>query len=313
MTRLQGIIAPILTPFEDDDNIARDLWTSHAKWVLDQGAHYLSPFGTTGEALSLSLRERMRALEWLVEAGIPPNRLMPGTGVTALPETIELAAHAIKLGCAAVMVLPSFFYSAVDDNGQARYYSELIERVGDPAMRLILYHIPQNSGVRVSPTLTARLNTAFPETVVAYKDSAGDWDNTAAVIAAAPKVAVFPSSETQLTKALASGGAGCISATVNLNAVAIRALHDRARAGQDVTDSEVAVKTFRNAVQDAGLIPSMKAVLAVRSDDVRWLNLRAPHENTTKAVGEALLAELGKLADHIRPGTRSIEAATVNA
>ncbi|TIU43288.1 MAG: dihydrodipicolinate synthase family protein, partial [Mesorhizobium sp.] len=118
-------------------------------------------------ALSVSLRERMQALEWLVEAGIAPDRLMPGTGVTALPETVELSAHAVGLGCAAVMVLPSFFYTGAGDNGQARYYSELIEKVAKPSMRVILYHIPQNSGVPVSPALTARLSKAFPDTVVA--------------------------------------------------------------------------------------------------------------------------------------------------
>ncbi|MER8827841.1 dihydrodipicolinate synthase family protein [Mesorhizobium sp. M0817] len=299
MTRPQGTIAPILTPFENDGGIARDLLISHAKWVLDQGAHFLSPFGTTGEALSLSPRERMEALEWLVDAGISPSRLMPGTGVTALPETVELTAHAVGLGCAGVMVLPSFFYTAAGDDGQARYYSELIERVANPAMKMILYHIPQNSGVPVSPALTARLNEAFPDTVVAYKDSAGDWNNTAAVIAAAPDVAVFPSSEAQLTKGLASGAAGCISATVNLNAAAIRALYDATLAEEDVAEADAAVKAFRKAVQDAGLIPAMKAVLAVRSGDSRWLNLRAPHENATHTAGEALLAVLGKSADHI--------------
>lgn len=299
MTRPQGTIAPILTPFEDDGRIAHDLWVSHAKWVLDQGAHFLSPFGTTGEALSVSLRERMQALEWLVEAGISPSRLMPGTGVTALPETVELSTHAVGLGCAGVMVLPSFFYTAVGDNGQARYYGELIERVANPAMKMILYHIPQNSGVPVSPALTARLNEAFPDTVVAYKDSAGDWNNTAAVIAAAPKVAVFPSSEAQLTKGLASGAAGCISTTVNLNAAAIRALYDRTMAGEDVAEADAAIKAFRKIIQDAGLIPAMKAVLAVRSGDKRWLNLRAPHENATLESGEKLLAALGPSADHI--------------
>ncbi|MBS3651483.1 dihydrodipicolinate synthase family protein [Pseudaminobacter sp. 19-2017] len=300
MTRPQGIVAPILTPFEDDGRIARDLWVSHARWVLDQGAHYLSPFGTTGEALSVSLSERRQALEWLVEAGIASERLMPGTGLTALPETVELSAHAVELGCAAVMVLPSFFYTAVGDAGQARYYSELIERVADPALKVILYNIPQNSGVPVSPALTARLSEAFPGTVVAYKDSAGSWDNTAAVIAAAPKVAVFPSSEAQLSLGLANGAAGCISASVNLNAAAIRALYDAIRAGQDTSELEPGVKTFRKAVQDAGLIPSMKAALAVRSGDRRWLNLRAPHENAAEDAGRALLEALGPLAGHLR-------------
>lgn len=303
MNSLQGVIAPILTPFEKDGSVARDLWISHAKWVLAQGAHYLSPFGTTGEALSLSPLERMEALEWLAEAGIPAEKMMPGTGLTALPETVELSRHALDVGCAGIMVLPSFFYTAAGDNGQARYYSELIDRVADPKLKLILYHIPQNSGVPVSPALAARLNAAFPETVVAYKDSGGNWDNTAAVIAAAQNISVFPSSEGQLTQGLASGAAGCISASVNLNAKAIRALYDSARAGGDVTAANVAIKAFRKVVQDAGLIQGMKAALAVRSGDYRWLNLRAPHENATLQEGKALLDVLGPLADHI-PGPR---------
>ena len=294
MTRLEGIVCPIATPFNDDGSLARDLYVSHARHMLAEGAHYLSPFGPTGEALSVSMAERRAALEWLLEDGIPANRLMPGTGLTALPETVDLSVHAVGLGCAAVMVLPSFFYRAVGDDGQARYYRELIERIADPRLRVILYNIPQNSGVPVSPDLARRMNEAFPETVVAYKDSSGDWTNTQAVIAAAPGISVFPGSESFLTAGLALGGGGCISATVNLNAAAIRAVHDGARAGRDVTAAEASMKAVRKAAQEAGLITGVKAVLAVRSGDRRWLNLRAPHLDATLAQGEALAARIAE-------------------
>ena len=300
MTRPAGIICPVLTPFEDDGRIARDLYVSHAKWILEQGAHFLSPFGTTGEALSIGIRERIEALGWLIEAGVPPQRMMPGTGVTALTETVELSSHAVKAGCAGVMVLPSFFYAAAGDGGQARYFSELVARVGDDRMRMILYNIPQNTGVPVSPALTAELNSRFPDTVVAYKDSSGNWDNTQAVITAAPGVAVFPGSESFLTKGLAAGGAGCISATVNLNAARIRAVYDDAIGGRDVSAADAAMKAFRKTVQDAGLMGAMKALLAVTSGDYRWLNLRAPLNNASLAEGEALLAALGETAGHLR-------------
>lgn len=295
MNRPTGIVCPILTPFENDGRIARDLYVAHAKKVLADGAHYLSPFGTTGEALSVSLPERKAALEWLVGAGIPVDRLMPGTGVTALGETAELSSHAAELGCAAVMVLPSFFYGAVGDDGQARYFSELIARMAAPATSIILYNIPQNSGVAVTPALTARLSAAFPGIVTAYKDSSGKWENTEAVIKAAPEVAVFPGSESFLTTGLAAGGAGCISATVNLNAAAIRAVFDGATAGRDVTAADAAMKAFRKTVQDAGLIGAMKAYLAVTSGDRRWLNMRAPHLDATWEEGQALAARLAAL------------------
>jgi len=300
MHKPRGVIAPILTPFEKDGSIARDLWITHAKWVLEQGAHYLSPFGTTGEALSVSLRERRQALEWLVLSGIPANRLMPGVGVTALAEAAELTAHAVACGAAGVMALPSFFYGAAGDDGQARYFSELIEGIASPALKVILYHIPQNAGVGISPALAARLNSAYPQTVVAYKDSGGDFAHTQAVIAAAPAISVFPGSESFLTQGLAQGGAGCISATVNLNAAAIRSVYHGIVQGRDMSVADAAMKVFRKAVQDAGLIPAMKAVLAVRSGDARWLNLRAPHVDATAAKGAALLALLGDAADHIK-------------
>lgn len=300
MTRPQGIVCPILTPFETDGSIARDLWVRHAKWILGQGAHYLSPFGTTGEALSIAPHERKTALAWLIEAGIPAERLMPGTGVTALAETVDLSAHAVQAGCAGVMVLPSFFYTNAGDGGQARYFCELIERVADDRLRVILYNIPQNSGVAVTPELTAKLNGLFPQTVVAYKDSSGDWENTLAVATAAPGVAVFPGSESFLVQGLASGCAGCISATVNLNAARIRAVHDAVIEGRDAAAEDLAMKVFRKIVQDAGLIGGMKALLAAATGERRWLNLRAPHLNATLAAGQALLTALGDTAAHLR-------------
>ena len=304
MTRPAGIVCPILTPFEADGSIARDLYVAHAKWVLEQGAHYLSPFGTTGEAFSVGVKERMAALDWLIAAGIPPERMMPGTGVIALTETAELSSHAVKAGCAGVMVLPSFFYGAAGDEGQSRYFSELVERVSDDRLRMILYNIPQNTGVPVSPQLTAELNRRFPATVVAYKDSSGNWDNTQAVISAAPGVAVFPGSESFLRQGLDAGGAGCISATVNINAAAIRAVYNGAIAGHDVSATDLAMRAFRKTVQDAGLIGAMKALLAVASGDRRWLNLRTPLRNASIAEGEALLAALGDSADHLRKLSR---------
>ncbi len=296
MPHLTGIVCPLLTPFNDDGSIARDLWVAHARKVLDDGAHYLSPFGTTGEALSVSLAERMAALEWLIEAGIPANRLMPGTGLPALAETAVLTAHAVQAGAAAAMVLPSFFYVQAGDDGQFRYFSELVDRVGDERLRIILYNIPQNSGVAVSPALTARLSAAFPQTVVAYKDSSGNWENTVAVMEAAPDVAMFPGSEAFLTQGLAAGAAGCISATVNIAAALGSWRAAAAWGGEAVRGADAAMREFRRAVREGGLTGGMKALLAATSGDRRWLNLRAPHLDATLAQGEALWRRLAQIA-----------------
>jgi len=293
--RLTGVITPLLTPYNDDGTIAEDLYCAHASGCLTDGAHYLSPFGTTSEAPSHSSRERMQALETLVTTGSArADQLMPGTGLCSLEETVALCRHASELGCSAVMVLPPFFLKPVSDEGLYRYYSGLIESLGATPPAICLYHIPQNSGVAISPALSARLNAAFPEVVVAYKDSSGDWENTRAVIEAAPGISVFPGSETVMPDAMALGGAGCISASCNSNVKAIRRLYEAILAEQDEAVSNLIgpISEHRAALRDAGLIPGLKALKAHLTGDARWLNLRAPMMNADAGLGPRLAASV---------------------
>jgi len=293
--RFRGVIAPILTPHNPDLSVARDLWLEHAGACLARGAHYLSPFGTTGEALSHTARERMAMLELLVTSGAAaPERLMPGAGLCSLAETETLTRHAAGLGCAAAMVLPPFFYVNAGDEGLYRYFSRLIEALGAAAPRLCLYHIPQMTGIGISPALAARLNRAFPEVVVALKDSSGNWENTRATIMAAPGISVFPGSESFLPDAMRLGGGGCISATCNSNVAAIRALYDLVAAGRQ-DEAEMAlgpINVHRAAVQAAGLIAGLKSLRAHQTGDARWLTLRPPLEDADPALGPALAATL---------------------
>lgn len=294
--RFRGVIAPLLTPCNDDFSPAVDLYLDHAAQCLAQGAHYLSPFGTTGEALSHSVAERMDVLEALLSSGTArPDQLMPGTGLCSLPETVDLTRHAAGLGCAAVMVLPPFFYVAAGDEGLYRYFSTLIERVGANVPKICLYHIPQNTGIGISPALAARLNRAFPDHVVAYKDSSGDFANTEAVIRAAPGLSVFPGSESLMPRAMALGGAGCISASCNSNMAAIRRLYDLIVAddADGAAAQTPAIDAHRQAVQAAGLIPGLKALKARQTGVARWLNLRPPLLPADPGLADALIATTG--------------------
>ncbi|MEM9043447.1 MAG: dihydrodipicolinate synthase family protein [Pseudomonadota bacterium] len=299
MAQLSGVVTPLLTPFEADGSIAEDLWVGHAKWILEQGGHFLSPFGTTGEALSVPLTERMRAVELLVEAGIPASSIVPGTGLCALEETARLTAHARDLGCTGAMTLPPFFYTGASEDGLAGYFAHLISTVDPRDLKLVLYHIPSHAGVGISPSLAARLNRDFPDTVVGYKDSSGDWSNTQAVIDAAPNLSVFPGSEVFLTQGLTAGGVGCISATCNINVGEIRRLLDAVGAGQDTAALDASVKSTRKTIQDAGLIPAMKALLAYRLGDARWENIRLPLMPPSDGLGERVAEALGASVDHL--------------
>lgn len=293
--KLRGVVTPLLTPYNDDLSLAEDLYLAHAATCLEQGAHYLSPFGTTSEAPSNSPKERMHMLEQLVNSSTAPaETLMPGTGLCSLEETETLTRHASELGCAAAMVLPPFFFSNPPEEGLYAAFAGLIERLGAACPKVILYNIPQNTGVPLSPQLVARLNIAFPEQVVAYKDSSGDWENTKAVIEAAPDVAVFPGSESVMSTAMPIGGAGCISASCNSNTRMIRAQFDALDRGdhEGAKSMQASMDHHRITLQNLGLIGGLKALKAFQSGDQRWLNLRPPNVNAKPEDGEILAQTL---------------------
>lgn len=290
---MKGVIAPILTPFDHDLSIAQDLYLAHAKRLFAEGCVGLAPFGTTGEALSVGVAERITALRGLIEGGIDPARMVPGTGLTNLEETAHLSRTCLELGCAGVMVLPPFYFKGVPEDGLYAYFAKLIEKIDHPACRIYLYHIPQVAGVGLPVDVVARLRRDFPDEIVGIKDSSGVWENTAQLLGIEGLI-VYPGAELPLMEALPLGAPGCITATANLNArdvsEVIRLFHaSETRAAADLHEK---VKAFRLLMQDYAPIPGQKRLLALSSGDDRWAVLRPPLMSMPEDKGRALAAEL---------------------
>ena len=150
--------------------------------------------------------------------------LVAATGCAALPDTVTLTRHGVQSGCAACLVLPPFFWKDASDDGLYTSYARLIDAVGDARLRLYLYHIPQVSGVPLSVGLIARLAAAFPGIVAGVKDSAGDWNNTSALLARVPQLAIMVGHEPHLPKLMRAGGAGTICGVANVHPALVRAL-----------------------------------------------------------------------------------------
>lgn len=290
---LRGVISPTLTPFNDDLTIAEDLYIAHAKRCLADGCVGLAPFGTTSEALSVGIDERMDMLEKLVGSGIAAAKLIPGTGLTNLPDTIRLTRHAVELGCAGAMTLPPFYFKGVADDGLYDYFRRLIDGVADARLQIYLYHIPQVAGVGIPVPLASRLHQDFPDTVVGIKDSSGDWANTSALLGI-EGLRVYPGSELPLIEALEMGATGSISATANINAAGIAEvirLYDTGDTAAAARHHE-AVKKFRLTVQGYAPIPVMKRMLATATGDRRWANTRPPLLPASAEEGAALASLL---------------------
>jgi 4-hydroxy-tetrahydrodipicolinate synthase len=189
---LNGIWCPALTPVDElmQPDVVR--LVEHCRFVLDEGCHGLVIFGTTGEANSFSVDERIATLNAVISAGLPPEKIMVGTGCPALTDTIRLTRHALDQGVCGILMLPPYYYKGASDDALAASYDQVIQGVGSDDFRLVLYHIPQMSGVPITHGLIEKLKSAYPTTVAGVKDSTGNWENTKALLASFPELAIYP-------------------------------------------------------------------------------------------------------------------------
>ncbi len=288
--RIRGVLAPVLTPF--DRNLVPDAKRFVAfSRVLNSLGIGLAPFGTTSEGNSLSADERLMLLEALAVGGIDMGRVMPGTGTCSITETARLTAQAVRLGCGGVLMLPPFYYKNVTDEGLYRAFADVIERVGDPRLKVYLYHFPRQSQTPISLGLIERLLKAFPRNVVGIKDSSGEFANMEAMRRAFPGFDVFSGSEAHLLKLLRIGGAGVISANANVNGAAMVELFKNWR-DPDAEGIQEALVAFRVATQDFPLIAALKALVARATGDQNWRITRPPLVDLTIEAEDAMVKRL---------------------
>lgn len=275
---MKGIYAAIVTPVDERGAVDRSRFAAHARWLLHHGCHGLGLFGTTGEANSFTLGERQRALEELLAAGIPADRIILGIGCCAVGDTVALARHGLAHGVRRQLALPPFFYKNVADEGVYRAFAEVIERLGDPALELYLYHFPQMTAVPITRRVIARLLGSFPGVVRGLKDSSGDWPHTRDLITEFPDLLIYSGADNHLLDNLAAGGAGTISAAANLACAASRRVFEAFLEGDRTTaEREMTLVTaVRTALQRHPLIPAVKAVLADGLADPDWARVRPP-------------------------------------
>jgi 4-hydroxy-tetrahydrodipicolinate synthase len=313
--RIRGVLAPVATPFTPDLSPDRERFIAHCRWLLSQNCG-LAPFGTTSEANSMSAKERIALLDALVRAGIDPFRMMPGTGCCSIAETVQLSAHAVRHGCAGVLMLPPFFYKHVSEEGLYSYFSEVVQRVGDARLRIYLYHIPPVAIVSITPKLVERLLKAYPTAIAGIKDSSGDWNNTKTFLDAFSKSGfdVFVGSESFLLANMRNAGAGTISATANVNPAAINELYEAcvgeskfelqriAKANGQAFNRESKLEQLQSKLdvlrqvfasrKFPSMIAALKQAIAIYRNDPEWAGVRPPLVELTTEQAKLLIARL---------------------
>jgi 4-hydroxy-tetrahydrodipicolinate synthase len=293
--RIRGVFSPVVTPFKDNLAVDEDKFVEHCKWLIANGVS-LAVFGTNSEANSLSMTERLYLTDTLIESGVDASRLMPGTGCCSIPETVKLTRHATENGAAGVLMLPPFYYKDLSEDGLFAYFSEIVQQVGSDDLRIYLYHIPQVTQVPITVSLIARLLKHYPNTFCGLKDSSGDWAGTQRIIESFAKDGfdVFPGSEMFMLDALRIGGAGCISATANVNPKAIVRLYENWKDETADTLNE-SVKSLRKVFQQYAILPAMKETIARYRQEPSWVNVRPPLIRIDELAASDLKTKLDQL------------------
>jgi len=278
----------MLTPLDHSGSVDHRRLVDHARRLLARDVDGLAPFGTTGEGQSFGVGERAAGLSALLAAGIPAAKLVAATGCAALSETVTLTRHGVQSGCAACLVLPPFFFKDPSDEGVYAWYGRLIDAVGDNRLRVLLYHIPQVTGVPLSVDLVARLAESFPGIIAGVKDSSGDLANTQALLERLPQLAILVGHEPHLPRAIRAGGAGTICGVANTYPAIVRAL-----LSPDVTRAdEERIATFLEIVFRQPFLPAFKAIVAAQTRDAGWHALCPPHVPLDERQRDALLGAL---------------------
>lgn len=275
----RGLFSATPTPLTEEGAPDHAALLGHARRLLERGCDGLSVLGTTGEASAFSLGERKALLEALVEGGIAPDRLVPGTGLPAISETVDLTRHALSLGVTTVLMLPPYYFKAVSEDGLFAFYAEVIERVGDARLKVMLYHYPAVSGVPIPHRVIERLRERYPDCVTAIKDSSGDVANMETMLDRFPGLAVLTGIDPLVLPLLNRGGAGCLTLMANLmpeDLALIVGNHADPEQAEGVAAAQARVTAAHARATRRDPIASVKALLAAESDRESWDRLRPP-------------------------------------
>jgi len=266
----KAVYSAVLTPYKKDLTIDTKLFISHCQFLLKNNIS-LAPLGTTGEANSISVSEKIDLIKTLANSDLPKEKIIIGTGNTSFVDAALLTKTAVENKIYSVLLLPPFYYKNVSDEGVYQYYKEIIDLVKSKNLRVFLYNIPQVSGVTISIDLVNRLKKEFSDTITGIKDSSGNFENTKKY-KEVKNFIVYPGSEKFLYDGLHIGCSGCISATTNVNIEAAKLINTFDNAEGELINKKI--KAVRDIFEKYPVIAALKATKI--NEDSSWSNIRPP-------------------------------------
>ncbi|MEQ9638383.1 MAG: dihydrodipicolinate synthase family protein [Alphaproteobacteria bacterium] len=273
MTAKSGIFAAPMTPMRADLSVDLPRYVAHCRRLLDAGCHGLMPLGSTGEAHSLTVDERIAMMDALADAGLPMDTMLIGTSSLAWPDAVRMAQHATGLGAGGVCVQPPFYYKPPDDDALVDFFARVVDDVNDPRLRLYVYDWQPNLGVHLSLDLFERLFAARSDNIVGIKDSSGDAEMLRQRCAAFPDREVLAGTDSMILTGLRAGGSGAMSGISNIMPETTLALFADPK-GENGDARQARIDAALKIMRAAGWFASLKAALVWLTGDDAWRHAR---------------------------------------
>ncbi len=212
MTEIKGIIPPILTPMDEEENVNEKELRNQVNRLIGAGVHGIFAFGTNGEGYALSESEKESILEVVIEETAGRVPVYAGSGCITTKDTIRMSQKAKSLGADVLSVITPWF-AAASQNDLLEHYKEVAKAVDMP---IVLYNIPARCGNALLPATVAKL--AEIDNIVGAKDSSGSFDNMLQYIELTREkdFAILSGNDSLIYWNLLAGGAGGIAGCANV-------------------------------------------------------------------------------------------------
>ena len=212
MFKPHGVMPALVTPFTDDGkSVSEQRLRALVSRCIELGVHGVVPCGTTGEFVNLTIEERKRVIDVVIDEVNDRVSVVAGTGASGTDQAVEMTKYAKDAGAdAALIVTP--FYLKPKDRGIYNHYHTIASEVDLP---IILYNIPQCTGVPLTWQMVEDL--AQIPNIVGLKDSSGQLGYMLAVLEKVrDKINVLCGHDEVVVAALAVGASGTILASANV-------------------------------------------------------------------------------------------------
>lgn len=287
---IPGVYAAALTPMNEDFSCNCEALVDHCNDLMHRGCKGIVLFGTTGEATSFSVKEREEVIKKIIKLGMDPKKLIVGISCCAIEDAIQLTSLAVNERCAAVLIVPPFFYKNVSDEGVIDFYRRIIRSINHSELKILLYHIPQFTGVPITVNIAQTLKDEFPDHIIGIKDSEGNLAYTKALLSSFPDLQIFVGNELHISEVVPMGAMGGISGIVNAYPELICSLYNFGKNKQEPDSNEI-VQNIVQVIRNYPIFPAIKGIVENQKGSV-WHVVRPPLTALSDQQSDTLIKSL---------------------